>query len=119
MNQIYSLGGGHILALFSTPMVLFIPTRIVFEIFDGKQWSHPATVTVTVRPLNDNAPQLNVTGRGSPFIEGSREGVLLLSDAVLTDLDHPERFNYTGASVSDLVYVPVNRERARLFAWAM
>jgi len=70
----------------------------MFEIYDGEQWSHPATVTVTIVPVNDNAPSLTVTGAGEPFTEGS-EGVLLLSDLTLTDIDHPEVFNFTGAHV--------------------
>ena len=72
----------------------------MFEIYDGRQWSHPATVTVTVEPINDNAPMFDVTGRGEPFIEQSAQGVDLLSEVTLSDLDHPERFNFTGAHVS-------------------
>ncbi len=72
----------------------------MFEIYDGEMWSHPATVTVTVEPVNDQAPRLTVTNRGDSFVEDSSEGVLLLSDVALSDPDHPERFNFTGAHVS-------------------
>ncbi len=74
--------------------------RVMFEIYDGKMWSLPATVTVTIQPVNDQAPQLTVIGRGDPFVEESAEGVQLLSNVTLSDPDHPERFNFTGAHVS-------------------
>ena len=81
-------------------MIDYCTLRVMFEIYDGRQWSHPATVTVTVEPVNDNPPIFDVTGRGEPFIEHSAEGVQLLSEVTLSDLDHPERFNFTGAHVS-------------------
>lgn len=71
----------------------------MFEIYDGQQWSYPASVTVTIEPINDNSPMLMVTARGIPFTEDSVESVQLLSGVVLSDLDHAERFNLTGAQV--------------------
>ncbi len=79
--------------------------RVMFEIYDGDQWSHPATVTVTVEPVNDQVPQLTVSTRGNPFVEESNEGVVLLSTVTLSDRDHPERFNFTGVHVSNAVCI--------------
>ena len=38
--------------------------RIMFEIYDGQMWSEPAFATVTIRPINDNTPQIEVTSSG-------------------------------------------------------
>ena len=72
----------------------------MFEIDDGQQWSHPAYVTVTIEPVNDNSPFIVVTPADDPFVEGSRVGVQLLRDVTVNDADHPEAFNLTGAHVS-------------------
>lgn len=38
--------------------------RIMFEIYDGQMWSEPAFATVTIQPVNDNMPQIEVTSSG-------------------------------------------------------
>lgn len=74
--------------------------RIMFEIFDGNMWSAPAYVTVSIVPINDNAPLVVLDPAGEPFIEGTGgSGVLLLNDLTLTDGDHAEVFNLTEAHV--------------------
>lgn len=74
--------------------------RIMFRIFDGMFWSLPAYVTITIEPVNDNPPDLNLVPRGEAYIEGTVEGVVLLSDVILTDPDHNNRFNFTELHVS-------------------
>lgn len=37
------------------------PLRIKFRVFDGYEWSYPAYVNVTIIPLNDNAPVVELT----------------------------------------------------------
>ena len=71
----------------------------MFEIFDGYMWSAPAYVTVTIEPVNDNAPEVVLEPAGLAFIEGT-SGVRLLDDLTLTDRDHAEVFNLTEANVS-------------------
>ena len=72
----------------------------MFEIFDGNMWSAPAYVTVSIVPVNDNAPVVALDPAGQPFIEGDGDrGVLLLKDLTLTDGDHAEVFNLTEAHV--------------------
>ena len=71
----------------------------MFRIFDGLFWSEPAYVTVTIEPINDHVPQLSLTPLGMMYVEGS-EGVPLLSDTILTDRDHNERFNIIALHVS-------------------
>lgn len=63
-------------------------------------WSQPAYVTVTIEPINDNPPELTLVPRGVAYIEGTVEGVELLSDVMLADPDHNDRFNLTGLHVS-------------------
>ncbi len=99
MNQTCSQGGTSVYTNCSTYINGF-SCRVTFEIYDGDQWSHPATVTVTVEPVNDQVPQLTVSRRGDTFVEESNEGVVLLSTVTLSDRDHPERFNFTGVHVS-------------------
>ena len=75
----------------------------MFEIYDGIMWSAPAYVTVSIVPINDNAPVVALDPAGKPFIEGTGgSGVLLLNDLTLTDGDHAEVFNLTEAHVSGL-----------------
>ena len=38
--------------------------RIMFEIYDGEQWSDRAYATVTIQPVNDNAPNIDLTPGG-------------------------------------------------------
>ena len=38
--------------------------RIMFEIYDGQMWSEPAFATVTIHPINDNTPQIDVSSSG-------------------------------------------------------
>lgn len=38
--------------------------HIMFEIFDGEHWSEPAFATVTIEPVNDNPPSVQVTTSG-------------------------------------------------------
>ena len=77
----------------------------MFEIHDGYMWSAPAYVTVSIEPVNDNAPEISLVPAGQPFTEGTA-GVQLLTDLILTDRDHSEVFNLTRAHVSfELVYV--------------
>ena len=72
----------------------------MFEIYDGIMWSAPAYVTVSIVPINDNAPVVALDPADEPFIEGTRSlGVLLLNDLTLTDGDHAEVFNLTEAHV--------------------
>jgi len=75
------------------------PRRIMFRIFDGIQWSEPAYVTITIEAINDHAPIVELTPRNESFVEQS-DGVGLLDNATLTDRDHPERFNITGAHIN-------------------
>ena len=35
--------------------------RIMFRIFDGVHWSEPALATVTIQPVNDNQPNIQLT----------------------------------------------------------
>lgn len=35
--------------------------RIMFKIFDGQHWSDPAFATVTIEPVNDNQPSIQLT----------------------------------------------------------
>ena len=73
----------------------------MFEIFDGNMWSAPAYVTVSILPVNDNPPKVELVPAGEPFVEGTTgSGVLLLSDVTLSDGDHAEVFNLTEAHVS-------------------
>lgn len=72
----------------------------MFKIFDGLYWSDPAYVTVTIQPVNDNAPELSLVPRGVAYVEGSPAGVELLSDVMLRDIDHNEEFNLTALHVS-------------------
>ena len=73
----------------------------MFEIYDGNMWSAPAYVTVTIEAVNDNPPEIVLVPAGEPFIEGTAgNGVLLLTDLILTDGDHAEVFNLTEAHVS-------------------
>lgn len=71
----------------------------MFEIYDGSMWSAPAYVTVSIEPVNDNAPGIVLDPANVPFVEGG-EAVTLLNNLLLTDRDHAEVFNLTGASVS-------------------
>ena len=71
----------------------------MFQIYDGVDWSYPAYVTVTIEPVNDNAPAVDLVPANQPFIEGT-DGVQLLADVMLRDLDHSEVFNLTEAHVS-------------------
>lgn len=72
----------------------------MFRIFDGMFWSAPAYVTVSIQPLNDHRPELDLVPLGLPYVEGSVEGVGLLSDATtLEDVDHNDRFNLTALRV--------------------
>ena len=77
-------------------MIIF---RIMFEIYDGYMWSAPAYVTISIEPVNDNAPEISLVPTSQPFTEGTA-GVQLLDDLILTDRDHAEIFNLTGAYVS-------------------
>ena len=71
------------------------------EIYDGIKWSAPAYVTVSIAPINDNAPVVALDPAGEPFVEETGGlGVLLLNDLTLTDGDHAEVFNLTEAHVS-------------------
>ena len=38
--------------------------RIMFEIYDGEHWSEPAFATITIQPVNDNEPQIQLTALG-------------------------------------------------------
>lgn len=72
----------------------------MFKIFDGVWWSDPAYVIVSIEPINDNAPAIDLVPAGLPFIEGTgASGVRLLDDLTLTDRDHAEVFNLTQAHV--------------------
>ena len=72
----------------------------MFEIFDGNMWSAPAYVTVSIVPVNDNAPVVALDPAGQPFIERTGDpGMLLLNDLTLTDGDHAEVFNLAEAHV--------------------
>jgi hypothetical protein len=57
-------------------------------------------VTVTVEPVNDNAPELSLVPMGLPYIEGTPAGVELVNDVILTDVDHNDVFNLTALHVS-------------------
>ena len=35
--------------------------HIMFEIYDGEHWSEPAFATVTIEPVNDNEPHIQLT----------------------------------------------------------
>ncbi len=72
----------------------------MFRIFDGVFWSHPAYVSVSIEPINDNSPELSLMPLGIPYVEGVAEGVELLSDVMLDDADHNEIFNLTALYVS-------------------
>ena len=73
----------------------------MFKIYDGNMWSAPAYVMVSIVPINDNAPVVELVPAGQPFIEGTGgNGVLLLDDLALSDGDHAEVFNLTDARVS-------------------
>ena len=61
-------------------------------------WSAPAYVTVSIVPINDNAPVVVLDPANEPFIEGTG-GVRVLNDLTLTDRDHAEVFNLTEAYV--------------------
>ena len=37
---------------------------IMFEIYDGEYWSEPAFATVTIEPVNDNKPHIQLTALG-------------------------------------------------------
>lgn len=41
------------------------PRRIMFEIYDGEQWSDPAYATVTIEPINDHPPEIDLTPQGA------------------------------------------------------
>lgn len=83
------------------PFLLYSLYRIMFRIFDGKFWSAPAYVTVTIEGINDKPPELSLVPLGVPYVEGTAEGVELLSNATtLTDPDHNEIFNLASLSVS-------------------
>ena len=71
----------------------------MFEIYDGYMWSAPAYVTISIEPVNDNAPEIYLVPAGQPFTEGTA-GVQLLTVLILNDTDHSEVFNLTGAHVS-------------------
>lgn len=75
-------------------------SRILFKIFDGLFWSDPAYVTVSIQPVNDNPPELSLVPVGMAYIEGTTEGVELLSNVILTDTDHNTVFNLTALHVS-------------------
>ena len=70
----------------------------MFQIYDGYMWSAPAYITVSIEAVNDNAPMVDVVPANEPFIEGT-DGVQLLANVTLTDRDHSEVFNLTGAHV--------------------
>ena len=72
----------------------------MFKIFDGLFWSDPAYVTVTIAPINDNPPELSLVPAGVVYTEETAEGVPLLSEVMLSDIDHNEVFNYTALHVS-------------------
>ena len=74
--------------------------RIMFKIFDGMFWSDPAYVTVSIRPINDNAPELSLMPLGVAYTEETPGGVRLLSDVMLVDIDHNNAFNLTALHVS-------------------
>ena len=38
--------------------------HIMFEIYDGQHWSEPAFATVTIEPVNDNEPHIQLTAFG-------------------------------------------------------
>ena len=40
------------------------PRRIMFEIYDGEQWSDPAYATVTIEPINDHPPEIDLAPQG-------------------------------------------------------
>ena len=63
-------------------------------------WSAPAYVTVSIVPINDNAPVVALDPANEPFIEGTG-GIRVLNDLTLTDGDHAEVFNLTEAYVRD------------------
>jgi hypothetical protein len=80
----------------------------MFEIYDGYMWSAPAYVTVSIVPINDNAPVVVLDPADEPFVEGTDGlGVLLLDDLTLTDGDHTEVFNLTEAHVRGSLIRPV------------
>lgn len=45
-------------------------------------------MTVSIQPVNDNPPELSLVPLGVAYIEGTAEGVELLSSIILTDTDH-------------------------------
>lgn len=57
-------------------------------------------MTVTIQPVNDNAPELSVVPVGVAYLEGMVGGVELLSNVNLTDTDHNDVFNLTALHVS-------------------
>lgn len=59
-------------------------------------------MTVSIEPVNDNVPELELILSGEPYEEGTEDGVLLLGNVILTDVDHNTQFNFTALHVSDV-----------------
>ena len=74
----------------------------MFKIFDGDFWSYPAYVTVTIQPINDNAPELSLVAATDVAYTEGEDAVILLTDVTLTDVDHNDVFNLTALHVSQL-----------------
>ncbi len=72
---------------------------ICYTVSDGVQPSDPFCITLKIILINDNTPSFSFNATTSAYEEGA-DGLNLLQDLVITDVDNPEIFPMQNATVS-------------------